>query len=59
MRNHKATQTALNCLLSSDPSAKEFFLLLPDYVQGGLQQQSNLIATAEDLHNRAADLFLH
>ena len=43
-------------LLSADMSAKEYFMSLPDYVQGMIQQRNDNVRTADTLHRYAENL---
>ncbi len=53
---HGDGQTGLNHLLSSNLSAKEYFMSLPDYVQGMIQQRSDNVHTYSELQRYADNL---
>jgi len=48
--------TGLSEMLAKNGSAKEYFLSLPDYVQGMLQQRSGSIHSEDELHRYAENL---
>lgn len=43
-------------LLENNHRAKEYFMSLPDYVQGMIQQRSNNVHTEKELHTYANNL---
>lgn len=43
-------------LLSADVRAKEYFMSLPDYVQGMIQQRADNVQTCAQLENYAENL---
>ena len=43
-------------LLSDCPHAKTYFMSLPDYVQGMIQQRSGNVHTEDELHSYAENL---
>ncbi|WP_312645706.1 hypothetical protein [Hydrogenoanaerobacterium sp.] len=46
----------LNDLLSQSASAKEYFMSLPDYIQGMIQQRTGNIQSEDELHRYAENL---
>lgn len=46
----------LNEMLSCDDTAKSYFMSLPDYVQGMIQQRNDNVRTADTLHRYAENL---
>lgn len=48
--------SGLQSLISSDRQAKEFFVSLPDYVQGMIQQRSDSVNSLESLKDYADNL---
>lgn len=54
--NGTFAQGGLNDLLSKSASAKEYFMSLPDYVQGMIQQRSGHVQSEDELHRYAENL---
>lgn len=54
--SHKKDATGLNELLSADSRAKSYFMSLPDYVQGMIQQRSDNVHSMDELHRYAENL---
>ncbi len=46
----------LNDLLSRNAQAKSYFMSLPDYVQGMIQQRNDRITSEDTLHRYAENL---
>ena len=46
----------LGSLLSANDTAKEYFMSLPDYVQGMIQQRSDNVHTVDELRGYAENL---
>jgi hypothetical protein len=43
-------------LIDTDVTAKQYFMSLPDYVQGMIQQRIDNIQTSDELHRYAENL---
>lgn len=46
----------LGDLLAHDPEAKQYYMSLPEYVQGSIMERSPNIQTADCLHRYAENL---
>lgn len=48
--------SGLTELISQDAQARAYFMSLPDYVQGMIQQRNDNVRTADTLHRYAENL---
>lgn len=56
-RNHQYyAEAGLGQMLRENGSAKHFFISLPDYVQGMIEQRAASIHTEDELHRFAENL---